>query len=247
MSLPSAAESDFQTRLRALVNLFSPSHRVPSLLRYQRRSKGTTGSISLTPPYPSISHRQSSTGKFDQDSPYFKSIKACRKTPTILNDSINSIPLNHLRALNQRPQTPNSHIGMATRRSPRSIERFCNDLRLENLTSEQTALLLSLSQLSGWSADRIALKIFELSRVKLTAEEVWNFHGKWIFAREGKDDLDWEEQDIAEYLLSDAGIILSHSNPLVRLEYLGGPLHKTFEPVSFQSEILGRFTDSHIS
>jgi hypothetical protein len=136
---------------------------------------------------------------------------------------------------------------MATRRSPRSIERFCNDLKLENLTSEQTALLLSLSQLSGWSADRIALKIFELSRVKLTAEEVWNFHGKWIFAREGKYDLDWEEQDIAEYLLSDAGIILTHSNPLVRLEHLGRPLHKTFEPVSFQSDILGTLTDPHIS
>jgi hypothetical protein len=135
---------------------------------------------------------------------------------------------------------------MATRRSPRSVDRFCNDLKLQNLTSEQTALLLSLSQLSGWSADRIALKIFNLSRVKLTAEEVWNFHGKWIFARKGKNDLDWEEQDIAEYLLSDAGINLTHQNPVIILEYLGRPLHKTFEPVRFQTQIWGRFTDSHI-
>jgi len=121
---------------------------------------------------------------------------------------------------------------MATRRSPRSIERFCRDLKLENLTSEHTAVLLSLSQLSGWSADRIALKIFDLSRVKLTAEQVWNFHRNWIFARGGKDDLDREEQEIAEYLLSDAGIILTNPSPLIRLEYLGRPLSKTIEPVS---------------
>lgn len=242
MGLPLAADRDFQTTLRALYNWFSPSYRIPLHLKYQQHNKvDKKNNISLTHYYPYL--WRPPTGQFHKF-PYSESIKACWKKPTFLIDSINSVPLNHLRTLNQHYQTPNPQIGMATRRSPRSIERFCNELRLQNLTSEQTALLLSLSQLSGWSADRIALKIFELSRVRFTAEEVWDFHGNWILARKGRDDLNWEEQDIAEYLLTDAGIILTSSNPSVRLEYLGRPLHKTFEPVSLQSERLERVTNS---
>jgi hypothetical protein len=128
---------------------------------------------------------------------------------------------------------------MATRRSPRFIERFCKGLQLENLAFEQIAVLLSLGQLSGWSADRIALKIFDLYQVKVMAEQIWNFYWKWILDRDGNNELDEAEQEIAECILSEAGITLVHPNPDTEQKYLGRQLSKTTPPVSFESEMYG--------
>lgn len=138
-------------------------------------------------------------------------------------------------------QTPD---GMATRRSPRSIERFCRGLKLEDLAFEQTALLLSLAQLSGWSADRIALTILDLYRVKVTAEQVWNFHGKWVTVRDGSQDLDKVEKDIAEYMILEAGITLAPPKPAYRWRWLGRPLSETIEPVCLGVKLLENSADS---
>ena len=128
---------------------------------------------------------------------------------------------------------------MPARRSPRSVERFCKGLQLENLGFEQIAVLLSLAQLSGWSADRIALKVYDLYHVIVTAEQIWNFYWKWILDRDGSNELDDAEQEIAECVLSEAGITLPHPDPNNKPMHLGRPLSKTTQPVSFESKIFG--------
>jgi len=123
---------------------------------------------------------------------------------------------------------------MPARRSPRSVERFCKGLQLESLASEQIAVLLSLAQLSGWSADRIALKIYDLYHVNVTAEQIWNLYWKWILNRDGSNELEDAEQAIAECVLSNAGITLTHSGPNGKRDYVGRPLSETTQPVSLE-------------
>jgi len=95
-----------------------------------------------------------------------------------------------------------------TRRSPRSIERVCNGLDIPGLDNSQTALLLSLAYSTGWSADRISLKIGEVTGVELTAEQVYMFHCRWIIDRSNRR-LSVEESELMSVLLREAGVRVS--------------------------------------
>lgn len=129
---------------------------------------------------------------------------------------------------------------MPARRSPRSVERFCKGLQLESLAFEQIAVLLSLAQLSGWSADRIALKLYDLYHVNVTAEQIWNLHQKWILDRDDSNELEHAEQVIAECVLADAEITLTHPDTNIKPDYVGRPLSKTTKPVGLESYMTGQ-------
>ncbi|KAG9237723.1 hypothetical protein BJ875DRAFT_540203 [Amylocarpus encephaloides] len=69
---------------------------------------------------------------------------------------------------------------MATRRSPRTIQALTNGLLLKGFDSIQTAVAISLCHCTGWSADRVALKMHEVFGVKITAEEIFDFDRRWV-------------------------------------------------------------------
>jgi hypothetical protein len=96
----------------------------------------------------------------------------------------------------------------------------------EGLNTSQIALLLSLSQCTGWSADRIGLKMFDITQKQLKAEDIWGFHWRWTIEREKKtnqDKLLEEEIELMIFILKSVG---------VQLKKLGEPLNRTVQPVS---------------
>ena len=112
------------------------------------------------------------------------------------------------------------------RRSPRTMEKICDGVQMGNLTPYQTSLLLALAQYSGWSADRIRLKISKMSNGKFEykAEDIWSFHWQWVFSRGFERDMSDEDTITMLSAMKREGIILSE---------LGRPLYKTEQPVSY--------------
>ena len=109
---------------------------------------------------------------------------------------------------------------MATRRSPRSIERLCGRISIPELSDEQTATLLALAHCTGWTADRISLKIKEVMKVAMTAEKIWFLHRHWVLDRNKTVSVD--EREIMEMLLKEIG---------VKVTALMRPLSSTVQPV----------------
>jgi len=113
-----------------------------------------------------------------------------------------------------------------TRRSPRSIQRFCYGVTVPSLTDAQTALLLSLAHCSGWSADHIHYKFRCLTDISLTAEQIWDLHWEWIRARGGVEVPVYSgELEIMGLLCREVGF--------KAIEQLPTPLYKRKRPVSF--------------
>jgi hypothetical protein len=96
---------------------------------------------------------------------------------------------------------------------------------MEPLTPLHTSLLLALAQCSGWSADRIRLKILEVAGEEIKAEIIWSFHWRW-FMGQGNEGEKMCRKDVEAMLcvMKEYGITLPE---------LGRPLHKTEQPVSF--------------
>jgi hypothetical protein len=116
---------------------------------------------------------------------------------------------------------PGLPVGL--RRSPRSAAKLCKGIKMEGLTAEQSGLLLSLAHYTGWSADRIRLKIKEVTNVDTKAEDVWSFHWRWVMDRGKKQELCLEEIEVMQSMLRSVGESLTLS---------GKPLHLTIQPVS---------------
>jgi hypothetical protein len=93
---------------------------------------------------------------------------------------------------------------------------------MEGLTSEQTAVLLSLAHCTGWSADRVRLKIKEETHVDIKAEDVWSFHWRWVMDRGKQHTVRAEEVEVMQCVLRGLGITLTS---------MGRPLHATQQPV----------------
>jgi hypothetical protein len=102
---------------------------------------------------------------------------------------------------------------------------------MEGLTVEQTALLLSLAYCTGWSADRIRLKIKEVTDVDVKAENVWSFHWRWIMDRGNQQAVRAEEIEVMQCVLRSLGITLPA---------MGRPLHATQQPVRHDIAIIHR-------
>lgn len=115
------------------------------------------------------------------------------------------------------------------RRSPRTITRFCAGHILTPLTPRQTALVISLAQLTGWSAERISLFIFDKTAVRLSAEAIWSFHWEWVLSHEAgqQEKLTEDELVVMRLMLEEAGVTL------VELEEgkVRRALYKTVQPV----------------
>ena len=109
-----------------------------------------------------------------------------------------------------------------TRRSPRSIEHFCHGVLYHAATVEQCATLLALAHSTSWSAERTALNIRSVTRIVLTAEEVYRLHSQWI-VRRGTATLSADEFVLVQTLLAPIVVILSDT---------ARPLNLTPKPVS---------------
>lgn len=119
----------------------------------------------------------------------------------------------------------------APRKSPRTIEKLFNGVKMKPLTGPLTGLLLALTNCSGWSADRIRLEIIKIAGNELEeldyveefeAEDIWGFHWRWVMNR-GNGALCREDIEVMLCVLKEYGIILSE---------LGIPMHKMEQPVS---------------
>jgi hypothetical protein len=116
------------------------------------------------------------------------------------------------------------------RRSERSINRLCNGVQMTTeietgtltLDRQQTALLLGLAHLSGWSADHIRLRIAEITGIYFKAEDIWSFHRRWVMKR-GNGVIGRPDIEVMLCALKDNGIELSQ---------IGRSLHETEQPVS---------------
>lgn len=111
---------------------------------------------------------------------------------------------------------------MATQHSPEAFLQFCHNTRFEGCTVAQTALLLSLAQCTGWSADYIGLKMQEVlqTETRFTAESIWNFHWNWTILRGGTTSLTAHDVATMKLLLRDAGVELEpeEQRPLYQTE-----------------------------
>ena len=95
-------------------------------------------------------------------------------------------------------------------------------MSIPEFTFEQTAILLALAHLTGWSADRISLKIKEVTKKALTAEEVWMVHGRWVLDRKTGEQLSVDERELMEMLLKGIDVQVTGSMK---------PLSQTVQPV----------------
>ncbi|PVH89726.1 hypothetical protein DL98DRAFT_579514 [Cadophora sp. DSE1049] len=116
----------------------------------------------------------------------------------------------------------------ASRHSPRSIERLYREECLQNLTKAQSALVISLAHLSGWSAERIALTIKKQTFEEILAEDIWHYYWRWILLGRSNDP-DFVSEDGRELMkatIKDAGVEMEIGNQPAR------SLHKTVEPIT---------------
>ncbi|KAH7419219.1 hypothetical protein BKA64DRAFT_699254 [Cadophora sp. MPI-SDFR-AT-0126] len=116
----------------------------------------------------------------------------------------------------------------AYRRSPRSIERLCREEFLQNLTKAQSALVLSLACLSGWSAERIVLTIKKETSKEISAEDVWHYQWRCILLDlcNDPDFVSEENRELMKTIIKEAMIEMEIGNEPVR------SLHRTVKPMT---------------
>lgn len=119
------------------------------------------------------------------------------------------------------------------RRSPRSIERFCEGIIPPGFTPQQSAVLLALAHCSSWSADRIAHTIETITGITLSAEQVFNFHWSWTIRR--GEHLSTDDFEIAQIVLSGIGFNLLQrgGRPLSHTRYPVCPNDGSLEPLAY--------------
>ncbi|KAK0125351.1 hypothetical protein ONS96_009199 [Cadophora gregata f. sp. sojae] len=116
----------------------------------------------------------------------------------------------------------------AFRRSPRSIEHLCRGECLHDLTKAQSALVISLAHLSGWSAERIAVTIKNRISQEVSAEDIWHYCWRWILLGRSNDQdfVSEDDRELMKAAIKEAMIDMEVGKGPAR------PLHKTVEPVT---------------
>lgn len=107
----------------------------------------------------------------------------------------------------------------ATRRSPRTIEKFCN----KHIVAESvslTATLFSIATCAGWSADRIAITIERYFHVRIPAEVIWDIHAHWIHTRK---PFNYDDRVTMGWMMGQIGL---------HVYEMGRPLNMTPRPIS---------------
>ncbi|KAH6680390.1 hypothetical protein B0J14DRAFT_578528 [Halenospora varia] len=130
---------------------------------------------------------------------------------------------------------------LPARRSPRTIYRFTFGTAFPHYTLHQTGVLVSMCFSTGWSADRIALRLEDIYLgTTIEPEELYDFFAAWVEKRSGTRalqgldpgafpvDQDWE-WDCMNWLMGLAG---------VRIAEWGRPLNQSERPrtVKFQPQ-----------
>ncbi|KAF4628307.1 hypothetical protein G7Y89_g9844 [Cudoniella acicularis] len=124
------------------------------------------------------------------------------------------------------------------RRSPRSIERFTHSLTIAPHDTHETAVLLAICFTSGWSADRIALRMQDIYDSELlSAERIWDFYQLWLGKRgTARENFNEDERELMKVLMDGPG---------VRLAVWGRSMSATIRPhsVAFQSKWSPKIND----
>ncbi|KAH7342797.1 hypothetical protein BKA65DRAFT_297986 [Rhexocercosporidium sp. MPI-PUGE-AT-0058] len=117
---------------------------------------------------------------------------------------------------------------LSYRRSPRSIAGLCGKECLKGLDETQSALVISLAHLSGWSAERISSTIGARYSTEVLPEEIWRYLWRWVFSldRSDQNEPSEEEHELMKATVMESGIELEVG------EEASKPLHLTSEPVT---------------
>jgi hypothetical protein len=106
-------------------------------------------------------------------------------------------------------------------------EKFANKLYIKGQNAKFTTLVVSLCNLTGWSADSISLKLQQKCNVTLTAPQVWDFNQVFMMARD-KDIFTIGEIKLMQSMARKAG---AYSRTLAR--GIGAkPMGQTARPVA---------------
>jgi len=119
----------------------------------------------------------------------------------------------------------NEDIITVHRRSDRSVARLVNGQRIGDLDLEKTALLISLCQCSGWSAENICLTFKKFYDIRLKPEEVWGFFWQWVMSRDAKNHSEILDSEI------ELMVFLMRSADFGVHGGVGRPLSQTVQPV----------------
>lgn len=116
----------------------------------------------------------------------------------------------------------------SSRRSPRSIAGLCGQECIKDLDKAQTALVISLACLSGWSAERISLTIRARTSIEILPEEIWRYFWRWVFSldRNNQNEPSEAECELMKAAIKESGIEVEVG------EEPAQPLNLTCEPVS---------------
>lgn len=107
----------------------------------------------------------------------------------------------------------------ATRRSPRTIAKFCHNYLLCD-SVELTATLFSLATCTGWSADRISITLERSFPTRISPEGIWDIHDHWIRTRK---PFDYEDRVTMGWMMGQIGL---------HVYEMGRPLNMTPRPIS---------------
>ncbi|KAL5329058.1 hypothetical protein ACEPPN_002567 [Leptodophora sp. 'Broadleaf-Isolate-01'] len=116
----------------------------------------------------------------------------------------------------------------SSRRSPRSIAGLCGQECIKDLDKAQTALVISLACLSGWSAERISLTIRARTSIEILPEEIWRYFWRWVFSldRNNQNEPSEAECELMKAAIKESGIEVEVG------EEPAQPLNLTCEPVT---------------
>ncbi|KAM3084564.1 hypothetical protein ACMFMG_001334 [Clarireedia jacksonii] len=127
---------------------------------------------------------------------------------------------------NTNTSSSSSSLSQASRRSPRTLSRYTGSLTLPPLTLSGVALVCALAHRSGWSADRIAISVFQILNVAITGADVYHVNHLWWGVHGGGDEF-----ELPGYLEEVEVGVLRSFGICERELGRGRPLWKTEPPV----------------
>jgi hypothetical protein len=116
-----------------------------------------------------------------------------------------------------------------------TVDQICGNVVIPAYEKEETAVVLVLAHLSGWSAERIANSVNERFYTWITSEAVWEGYNSWVNQHangsngEVQDNLDPVRQDILA-ILNEFG--LEDTSPTRRLNQTPRPVSNAAETVT---------------
>jgi len=110
-----------------------------------------------------------------------------------------------------------------------TFSKICGGVDISGMDKRETATVLSIAHLTGWSAELIANKVYDYLGTNISPEKVWDTYKEWEDAR-NEDHLDGptlvEEVKTNRVMV---GILGEHE---IKPYFSARPLSRTPRPVS---------------